>query len=158
MKGAGIRLILSYKFATAVQHFLLLLQKKTQRIRNDHGGTSRRERRLLSSVLISSFPNRKRCAGLRFGVRRIANFPPDPLEAPKKTPLVFLDLSRENWQICAKNYIFLHPLPLPLGEVAERSEVGEGIRRTQQPQDPLSRLRRQLSRRESQACGLVILQ
>ena len=31
MKGAGIRLILSYKFATAVQHFLLLLQKKTQR-------------------------------------------------------------------------------------------------------------------------------
>ena len=34
-------------------------------------------------------------------------------------------------------------LPPPMGEVAEHSEAGEGI-------DPLSRLRRQLSHRESQ--------
>ena len=95
MWKAGIRLMLFYKFAGAVQHFLLLLQKKMQRVRNDHGGTSRRERRLLSSVLISSFPNRKRCAGLRFGARRDFDVPPGPLEAPKKTASVFLDLSRE---------------------------------------------------------------
>ena len=38
-----------------------------------------------------------------------------------------------------------HPLPLPLGEAAERSEDGEG---EQWPQNPLSRLRRQLSQRE----------
>ena len=94
MRETGIRLKVFYKSATAVQHFLLLLQKKMQRVRNDHDGTSRRERRLLSSVLISSFPNRKRCAGLRFGARRDFDFPPDLLEPTKKTPSVFLDLSR----------------------------------------------------------------
>ena len=43
---------------------------RRRRVRNDHGGTSRRKRRLLSSVLISSFPNRK--LNLRFG-----SFPAD---------------------------------------------------------------------------------
>ena len=38
---------------------------RRRRVRNDHGGTSCRKRRLLSSVLISSFPNRK--LNLRFG-------------------------------------------------------------------------------------------
>ena len=38
---------------------------RRRRVRNDHDGTSRRKRRLLSSVLISSFPNRK--LNLRFG-------------------------------------------------------------------------------------------
>ena len=32
---------------------------RRRRVRNDHDGTSRRKRRLFSSVLISSFPNRK---------------------------------------------------------------------------------------------------
>ena len=86
--------MISYKTVTADPLFLLLLQKKKWRVRNDHDGTSRRERRLLSSVLISSFPNRKRCAGLRFGARRDFDFPPDLLEPTKKTPSVFLDLSR----------------------------------------------------------------
>ena len=52
----------SYKFATAVQHFLLLLQKKTLAKEKEPGG--------------------------------IANFPSDPLEAPRKTPSVFLNFSR----------------------------------------------------------------
>ena len=38
---------------------------RRRRVRNDHDGTSRRKRRLLSSVLVSSFPNRK--LNLRFG-------------------------------------------------------------------------------------------
>ena len=38
---------------------------RRKRVRNDHDGTSRRKRRLFSSVLISSFPNRK--LNLRFG-------------------------------------------------------------------------------------------
>ena len=41
-------------------------------------------------------------------------------------------------------------MPLPLGEVSERSEDGEG-ERCMRPQSLLSRLRRQLSRRERQA-------
>ena len=106
--------------------------------------------------MVFSFPNRKRCAGLRFGARRDFDFPPDLLEPTKKTPSVFLDLSREGWQICAKNCLSLHPLlPLPLGEVSERSEDGERVYRD--CQDPLSRLRRQLSQRESQAWGLPCL-
>ena len=67
IKETGRRLRFFYKFATADLLFLLLLQKKTQRVRNDHGGTSRRERRLLSSVLTSSVPIRKRFAGLWIG-------------------------------------------------------------------------------------------
>ena len=38
---------------------------RRRRVRNDHDGTSRRKRRLFSSVLVSSFPNRK--LNLRFG-------------------------------------------------------------------------------------------
>ena len=57
--------MLFYKLETAVQHFLLLLQKKTLAKEKGIGG--------------------------------IANFPPIPLEAPKKTASVFLDLSREDW-------------------------------------------------------------
>ena len=45
--------------------FFCFSKRKRWRVRNDHGGTSRRKRRLLSSVLISSFPNRK--LNLRFG-------------------------------------------------------------------------------------------
>ena len=41
---------------------------RRRRVRNDHDGTSRRKRRLLSSVLVSSFPNRK--LNLRFGFYR----------------------------------------------------------------------------------------
>ena len=41
-------------------------------------------------------------------------------------------------------------MPLPLGEVAERSEDGEGIPGCK---NPLSRLRRQLSQRESQGAA-----
>ena len=43
---------------------------RRRRVRNDHDGTSRRKRRLFSSVLVSSFPNRK--LNLRFG-----SFPAD---------------------------------------------------------------------------------
>ena len=45
--------------------FFCFSKRKRWRVRNDHGGTSRRKRRLLSSVLVSSFPNRK--LNLRFG-------------------------------------------------------------------------------------------
>ena len=45
--------------------FFCFSKRKRWRVRNGHGGTSRRKRRLLSSVLISSFPNRK--LNLRFG-------------------------------------------------------------------------------------------
>ena len=38
---------------------------RRRRVRNDHDGTSCRKRRLFSSVLVSSFPNRK--LNLRFG-------------------------------------------------------------------------------------------
>ena len=62
-------------------------------VRNDHDGTSRRKRRLLSSVLISSFPNRE--LNSRFGGD--FDFPSDSLEPTKKTASVFLDLSREIW-------------------------------------------------------------
>ena len=41
---------------------------RRRRVRNDRDGTSRRKRRLLSSVLVSSFPNRK--LNLRFGFYR----------------------------------------------------------------------------------------
>ena len=62
-------------------------------------------------------------------------------------------VGRKMWEGWMKNGIgleaFLHPLlPLPLGEVSERSEDGEG--RPRDCQAPLSRLRRQLSQRESQ--------
>ena len=40
---------------------------RRRHVRNGFDGTSRRERRLLSSKAVSSFPNRKRFAGLRFG-------------------------------------------------------------------------------------------
>ena len=124
----GIRLMFFCKSATADLLFLLLLQKKKWRVRNDHDGTSRRERRLLSSVLISSFPNRKRCAGLRFG-EGISISSQTPLNRPRK-PLRF------SWIFPARTDGFAPRisfpctplLPLPLGEVAERSEVGEGTR------------------------------
>ena len=45
--------------------FFCFSKRKRWCVRNDHGGTSRRKRRLFSSVLISSFPNRK--LNLRFG-------------------------------------------------------------------------------------------
>ena len=45
--------------------FFCFSKRKRWRVRNDHDGTSRRKRRLLSSVLVSSFPNRK--LNLRFG-------------------------------------------------------------------------------------------
>ena len=106
--------------------FFCIPKRKRWRVRNDHGGTSRRERRLLSSVLISSFPNRKRCAGLRFG-EGISISPRTPLNRPRK-PLRF------SWIFPARTdrYALKFPfpashLPLPLGEVAERSEDGEGI-------------------------------
>ena len=49
------------------QSFLLREKRlgRRRRVRNDRDGTSRRKRRLLSSVLVSSFPNRK--LNLRFG-------------------------------------------------------------------------------------------
>ena len=51
---------------------------RRRRVRNDHDGTSRRKRRLFSSVLVSSFPNRK--LNLRFGF-----FPAD-LQQPLSQP------------------------------------------------------------------------
>ena len=51
---------------------------RRRRVRNDRDGTSRRKRRLFSSVLISSFPNRK--LNLRFGF-----FPAD-LQQPLSQP------------------------------------------------------------------------
>ena len=42
-------------------------------------------------------------------------FPSESLEPTKKTASVFLDLSREDWQICVRNFLSLHPLASPLG-------------------------------------------
>ena len=88
-----------YFFGSGVfQHFLFCLskgrvfhtfflaspRKKVWRVRNGHDGTSRRKRRLLSSVSASSFPNRKRFAGLRFGARGIP-ISPGPSSESKLT-------------------------------------------------------------------------
>ena len=133
--GTGIRLKAFYRLATADLLFLLLLQKKKRRVRNDHDGTSRRKRRLLSSVLISSFPNRKRFAGLRFGARRDFDFPPDLLEPTKKTASVFLDLSREDWKICIKNFLSGISLASPFGRGgrAKRGRRGYTLNVTAKP-------------------------
>ena len=65
--------------------FFCFSKRKRWRVRNDHDGTSRRKRRLLSSVLISSFPNRE--LNSRFGGD--FGFPPDLLEPTRKTASVF---------------------------------------------------------------------
>ena len=80
--------------------FFCFSKRKRWRVRNDHGGTSRRKRRLLSSVLISSFPNRE--LNSRFGGD--FDFPPDPLEPTRKTPSVFLDFSRDSLKSNANPY------------------------------------------------------
>ena len=72
--------------------FFCFSKRKRWRVRNDHGGTSRRKRRLLSSVLISSFPNRE--LNSRFGGD--FDFPSDSLEPTRKTSSVFLDFSRDS--------------------------------------------------------------
>ena len=64
------RLICSTNLRLRHSIFFCFSKRKRWRVRNDHGGTSRRKRRLLSSVLVSSFPNRK--LNLRFG-----SFPAD---------------------------------------------------------------------------------
>ena len=80
--------------------FFCFSKRKRWRVRNDHGGTSRRKRRLLSSVLISSFPNRE--LNSRFGGD--FDFPSDSLEPTKKTASVFLDLSRDSLKSNANPY------------------------------------------------------
>ena len=86
--------------------FFCFSKRKRWRVRNDHDGTSRRERRLLSSVLISSFPNRE--LNSRFGGD--FDFPSDSLEPTRKTPSVFLDFSRDSLKDQCKsvlpNYFF----------------------------------------------------
>ena len=72
--------------------FFCFSKRKRWRVRNDHGGTSRRKRRLLSSVLVSSFPNRE--LNSRFGGD--FDFPSDSLEPTRKTEAVFLDFSRDS--------------------------------------------------------------
>ena len=72
--------------------FFCFSKRKRWRVRNDHDGTSRRKRRLLSSVLISSFPNRE--LNSRFGGD--FDFPSDSLEPTRKTSSVFLDFSRDS--------------------------------------------------------------
>ena len=86
------RLICSANQRLRYSIFFCFSKRKRWRVRNDHGGTSRRKRRLLSSVLISSFPNRE--LNSRFGGD--FDFPSDSLEPTKKTASVFLDLSRDS--------------------------------------------------------------
>ena len=59
---------------------------RRRRVRNDHDGTSRRKRRLFSSVLISSFPNRK--LNLRFGFYGESAATSQALRASIPTPFV----------------------------------------------------------------------
>ncbi len=59
---------------------------RRRRVRNDHGGTSRRKRRLFSSVLVSSFPNRK--LNLRFGFYGESAAASQALRASIPTPFV----------------------------------------------------------------------
>jgi len=80
--------------------FFCFSKRKRWRVRNDHGGTSRRKRRLLSSVLISSFPNRE--LNSQFGGD--FDFPPDLLEPTRKTSSVFLDFSRDSLKTNANSY------------------------------------------------------
>ena len=80
--------------------FFCFSKRKRWRVRNDHGGTSRRKRRLLSSVLISSFPNRELHS--RFGGD--FDFPSDSLEPTRKTASVFLDFSRDSLKSNANPY------------------------------------------------------
>ena len=61
---------------------------RRRRVRNDHDGTSRRKRRLLSSVLVSSFPNRK--LNLRFGFFYANLIQPLRRCAPASLPLLSL--------------------------------------------------------------------
>ena len=86
------KLIRSTNLQLQFSIFFCFSKRKRWRVRNGHGGTSCRKRRLLSSVLISSFPNRK--LNSRFGGD--FDFPPDLLEPTKKTSSVFLDLSRDS--------------------------------------------------------------
>ena len=58
---------------------------RRRRVRNDHDGTSRRKRRLLSSVLVSSFPNRK--LNLRFGFSYANLIQPLSLGCAEPAPL-----------------------------------------------------------------------
>jgi len=59
---------------------------RRRRVRNDHDGTSRRKRRLFSSVLVSSFPNRK--LNLRFGFYGKSAATSQALRASIPTPFV----------------------------------------------------------------------
>ena len=80
--------------------FFCFSKRKRWRVRNDHGRTSRRKRRLFSSVLVSSFPNRE----LNSRVGGDFGFPPDLLEPTRKTPSVFLDFSRDSLKTNANSY------------------------------------------------------
>ena len=99
--------------------FFCFSKRKRWRVRNDHGGTSRRKRRLLSSVLISSFPNRE--LNSRFGGD--FDFPPDPLEPTKKTASVFLDLSRDSLKTNANPYYPIFYLQDVLPQLFKRNDL-----------------------------------
>ena len=73
--------------------------------------------------------------------------PQTPLNRPGKPPSVFLGLSREDWQTCAKNaFSRIHCLSLWERRLSEAKT--EKVNRN--CQSPLSRLRRQLFQRASQ--------
>ena len=99
--------------------FFCFSKRKRWRVRNDHGGTSRRKRRLLSSVLISSFPNRK--LNSRFGGD--FDFPLDLLEPTKKTASVFLDLSRDSLKTNANSYCPIFYLQDVLPQLFKRNDL-----------------------------------
>ena len=94
------KLIRSTNLQLQFSIFFCFSKRKRWRVRNDHGGTSRRKRRLLSSVLISSFPNRE--LNSRFGGD--FDFPSDSLEPTRKTSSVFLDFSRDSLKSNANPY------------------------------------------------------
>ena len=99
--------------------FFCFSKRKRWRVRNDHGGTSRRKRRLFSSVLISSFPNRE--LNSRFGGD--FDFPPDPLEPTRKTASVFLDLSRDSLKTNANPYCPIFYLQDILPQLFKRNDL-----------------------------------
>ena len=72
--------------------FFCFSKRKRWRVRNDHDGTNPCKQGFLSSVLISSFPNRE--LNSRFGGD--FDFPSDSLEPTRKTASVFLDFSRDS--------------------------------------------------------------
>ena len=113
------RLICSANQRLRYSIFFCFSKRKRWRVRNDHDGTNPCKQGFLSSVLISSFPNRK--LNLRFGGD--FDFLSDSLELTKKTSSVFLDLSRDSLKSNANPYCPIFYLQDILPQLFKRNDL-----------------------------------